>query len=154
VAAQEQIVQINEEVVVDAPLAEVWTALTTAEGLAGWMGDPARIELKAGGIFEVRHKVRNLTEEEKKLARGEKASAGGMQATHVLSFVPMKMLSYEGGMAGTWNVWTLDEVSPGKVRVHHTGLGTSEDWTRMAPTFEDAMQGVLEKLAVYVEKRH
>jgi hypothetical protein len=77
-----------------------------------------------------------------------------MQATHVLSFVPMKMLSYEGGMAGTWNVWTLDEVSPGKVRVHHTGLGTSEDWTRMAPTFEDAMQGVLEKLAVYVEKRH
>jgi hypothetical protein len=109
--------------------------------------------LKVGGIFEVRHKVRNLTEEEKKLARGEKASAGGMQSTHVLSFVPMKMLSYEGGMAGTWNVWTLDEVSPGKVRVHHTGLGTSEDWTRMAPMFEKAMQGVLEKLPVYVEKR-
>lgn len=149
--AQERIVEINEEVIVDAPLERVWKALTTAEGLAGWMGDSARIELKVGGIFEVRHKVRNLTKEEKKLARGEKASAAGMRDTHILSFVPLKMLSYEGGMVGTWNVWTLDEISPGKVRVHHTGLGTSEDWARMAPMFEKAMQGVLDKLVVYLK---
>jgi len=151
--AQDRIVEINEEITVDAPLADVWKALTTAEGLAGWMGDSVRIELKVGGIFEVRHKVRNLTEDEKKLARGEKASAGGMRDTHILSFVPLRMLSYEGGMAGTWNVWTLEEVQPGKVRVHHTGLGTSEDWTRMAPMFEKAMQDVLSKLAAYVSKR-
>ena len=149
-AAQDRIVEINEEVVIDAPIADVWKALTTAEGLAGWMGDSARVELKIGGIFEVRHKVRDLTEEEKKLARGEKASAGGMRDTHILSFVPLKMLSYEGGMAGTWNVWTLDEISPGKVRVHHTGLGTSADWVRMAPMFEKAMTGVLEKLVAYI----
>jgi uncharacterized protein YndB with AHSA1/START domain len=148
--ADEPIVEINEEVVVNAPLADVWKALTTAEGLAGWMGDSARIELKLGGIFEVRHKVRNLTDEEKKLARGEKASAGGMRSTHILSFVPLKMLSYEGGMAGTWNVWTLDEIAPGKVRVHHTGLGTSPDWARMAPMFEKAMIGVLDKLVAYM----
>jgi uncharacterized protein YndB with AHSA1/START domain len=149
--AEDRIVEINEEVVVDASVDRVWKALTTAEGLAGWMGDSARIELKVGGIFEVRHKVRDLTEEEKKLARGEKASAGGMRETHILSFVPLKMLSYEGSMAGTWNVWTLDEISPGKVRVHHTGLGTSEDWVRMAPMFEKAMQGVLDKLVVYLK---
>jgi uncharacterized protein YndB with AHSA1/START domain len=150
-AAQDRIVEINEEVVVDAPLDAVWKALTTAEGLAGWMGDSARIELEIGGIFEVRHKVRDLTEEEKELARGEKASAGGMRNTHILSFVPGRMLSYEGGMAGTWNVWTLDEIAPGKVRVHHTGLGTSEDWIRMAPMFETAMQGVLDKLVTYLK---
>jgi uncharacterized protein YndB with AHSA1/START domain len=149
--AQDRIVEINEEVVVDAPLDPVWKALTTAEGLAGWMGDSARIELKVGGIFEVRHQVRNLTDEEKKLARGEKASAGGMRNTHILSFVPERMLSYEGGMAGTWNVWTLDEIAPGKVRVHHTGLGSSEDWIRMAPMFEKAMQGVLDKLVTYLK---
>jgi hypothetical protein len=117
------------------------------------MGHSARIELKLGGIFEVRHKARDLTEEEKNLARGEKASAGGMRDARILSFVPMKMLSYEGGMAGTWNVWTLDETSPGTVRVHHTGLGTSEDWARMAPMFEKAMHGVLEKLVAYVKSR-
>jgi uncharacterized protein YndB with AHSA1/START domain len=150
-AGQERIVEINEEVVIDAPITDVWKALTTAEGLSGWMGDSARIELRLGGIFEVRHKVRDLTEEERKLARGEKASAGGMQDTHVLSFVPLKMLSYEGGMAGTWNVWTLDEIAPGKVRVHHTGLGTSADWVRMAPMFEKAMVGVLDKLVAYVK---
>jgi uncharacterized protein YndB with AHSA1/START domain len=151
--AQDRIVEINEEVVVSASVPEVWKALTTAEGLAGWMGDSARIELKIGGIFEVRHNVRNLTEEEKKLARGEKASAGGMRATHILSFVPMKMLSYEGGMAGTWNVWTIEAISPEKVRVHHTGLGTSEDWARMAPMFEKAMQGVLDKLVAYLTSK-
>jgi uncharacterized protein YndB with AHSA1/START domain len=150
-AAQDRIVEINEEVVIDAPLLDVWKALGTAEGLAGWMGDSARIELKLGGRFEVRHNVRTLTEGEKKLARGEKASAGGMRETRILSFVPMKMLSYEGGMAGTWNVWTLDEISPGRVRVHHTGLGTSEDWVRMAPMFEKAMQGVLDKLVAYLK---
>lgn len=150
-APQDRIVEINEEVVIDAGLADVWKALTTAEGLAGWMGDSARIELKLGGIFEVRHQVRTLTEEEKKLARGEKASAGGMRDTRILSFVPLRMLSYEGGMAGTWNVWTLDEVAPGKVRVHHTGLGTSEDWVRMAPMFEKAMVGVLDKLVAYMK---
>ena len=150
-AGQERIIQINEEVIVNAPVEQVWKALTTDEGLAGWMGDSARIELKVGGIFEVRHKVRELTEEEKKLARGEKASTAGMRETHVLSFVPLKMLSYEGGMAGTWNVWTLDEISPGKVRVHHTGLGTSEDWARMAPMFEKVMQGVLDKLVAYLK---
>ena len=153
VRAQDRIVEINEEITVDASPAEVWKALTTAEGLAGWMGDSARIELKVGGIFEVRHKVQNLTEEEKKLARGEKASAGGMRETRILSFVPLKMLSYEGGMAGTWNVWTIEEVQPGRVRVHHTGLGSSEDWTRMAPMFEKAMQDVLNKLAAYLSKR-
>jgi uncharacterized protein YndB with AHSA1/START domain len=150
-AGQDQIVQINEEVIVDAPVQRVWNALTTADGLAGWMGNSARIELKVGGIFEVRHKVRDLTEEEKKLARGERASAAGMRDTHILSFVPLKMLSYEGGMVGTWNVWTLDEISPGRVRVHHTGLGTSEDWARMAPMFEKAMHGVLDKLVAYLK---
>jgi hypothetical protein len=115
------------------------------------MGDSARIELKVGGIFEVRHKVRDLTEEEKKLARGERAGASGMRQTRILSFVPKKMLSYEGGMAGTWNVWTIDEVAPGKIRVHHTGLGTSDDWARMAPMFEKAMQGVLDKLVAYLK---
>jgi hypothetical protein len=63
----------------------------------------------------------------------------------------MRMLSYEGGRADTWNVWTLEEIAPGKVRVHHTGRGTSEDWIRMAPLFEKAMQGVLEKLVAYLK---
>ena len=101
----------------------------------------------------MRHEVRNFTDEEKQLAKGEKASAGGMRQTRILSFVPMRMLSYEGGMAGTWNVWTIDEIAPGKVRVHHTGLGTSDDWARMAPMFEKATQGVLEKLVVYLKSR-
>jgi hypothetical protein len=35
--------------------------------------------------------------------------------------------------------------------VHHTGLGTSEDWIRLAPMFETAMQSVLDKLVTYLK---
>ena len=50
-------------------------------------------------------------------------------------------------------MWTIEEVAARKVRVHHTGLGTSEDWVRMAPMFEKAMQHVLEKLVVYLTSK-
>ena len=153
VAAQEKVVEIREEIVVSASLAEVWDSLTTDRGVAGWMGDSATIELRIGGLYEVRHKPQELTEEEKKLAEGEKASLSGMRKTHVLSYIPLQMLSYEGGMEGTWNVWLLDEISPWRVRVRHVGLGTSDVWARMAPMFEKAMNGVLAKLPPYLEKK-
>ncbi|WP_367128102.1 SRPBCC domain-containing protein [Saccharothrix sp. HUAS TT1] len=36
------------------PPGEVWAALTTAEGLGGWLGDDATIDLRPGGVAEVR----------------------------------------------------------------------------------------------------
>ena len=41
--------RIERTVEVAHPPAKVWAALTTAEGLAGWFGDTAKIELKPGG---------------------------------------------------------------------------------------------------------
>ncbi len=151
--AKENVVEIREEIVVGASVGEVWDALTTEQGVSGWMGDSATIEMRIGGLYEVRHKPQELTDEEKKLAEGEKASLSGVRKTHVLSYIPLQMLSYEGGMEGTWNVWLLDEPSAGKVRVRHIGLGTSEVWARMAPMFEKAMNGVLAKLPLYLEKK-
>ena len=41
--------RIERTVHVPQPPARVWAALTTAEGLAGWFGDEARIDLREGG---------------------------------------------------------------------------------------------------------
>lgn len=40
---------IEREIVLKHPVERVWTALTTAEGLAGWFGSAAEIELRPGG---------------------------------------------------------------------------------------------------------
>jgi uncharacterized protein YndB with AHSA1/START domain len=41
--------RIEREVVLRHPVERVWDALTTAEGLAGWFGSHAEIDLQPGG---------------------------------------------------------------------------------------------------------
>jgi uncharacterized protein YndB with AHSA1/START domain len=41
--------RIERTVEIARPPAEVWTALTTADGLAAWFGDEATIDLRPGG---------------------------------------------------------------------------------------------------------
>jgi uncharacterized protein YndB with AHSA1/START domain len=41
--------EIRKELELDAPVARVWEAITTVEGLSSWFGDAAEIELAPGG---------------------------------------------------------------------------------------------------------
>lgn len=41
--------EIKRELVIDAPIERVWSALTSAEELAQWFGDSAEIDLVPGG---------------------------------------------------------------------------------------------------------
>lgn len=43
--------RIERTVEIAAPQTKVWSALTTAEGLAAWFGDEASIELRPGGAM-------------------------------------------------------------------------------------------------------
>jgi uncharacterized protein YndB with AHSA1/START domain len=45
--------RIERTVEIAKPPAKVWAALTTAEGLAGWFGDQARIDLRPGGVAQL-----------------------------------------------------------------------------------------------------
>jgi uncharacterized protein YndB with AHSA1/START domain len=44
--------RIERTVELAHPPAKVWAAITTAEGLAGWFGDEATIDLRPGGAAE------------------------------------------------------------------------------------------------------
>jgi uncharacterized protein YndB with AHSA1/START domain len=46
--------RIERTVQLAHPPAKVWTALTTAEGLAAWFGDEATIDLRPGGSARMR----------------------------------------------------------------------------------------------------
>ena len=45
--------RIERTVEIAHPPAKVWAALTTAEGLAGWFGNTATVDLRPGGMAEM-----------------------------------------------------------------------------------------------------
>ena|SRR6266545_5374095 len=45
--------RIERTVRVDRPVARVWAAITTAEGLGTWFGDHAEIDLRVGGTAKL-----------------------------------------------------------------------------------------------------
>ena len=46
--------RIERTVEIAHPPAKVWAALTTAEGLGAWFGDEATIDLRPGGVAQLR----------------------------------------------------------------------------------------------------
>jgi uncharacterized protein YndB with AHSA1/START domain len=46
--------RIERTIEIAHPPGKVWVALTTAEGLASWFGDEARIDLRPGGSAQMR----------------------------------------------------------------------------------------------------
>jgi uncharacterized protein YndB with AHSA1/START domain len=55
--------RIERTVEIAHPPAQVWAALTTAEGLAAWFGDEAAIELRPGGPARMRWSEEGFTAE-------------------------------------------------------------------------------------------
>jgi uncharacterized protein YndB with AHSA1/START domain len=55
--------RIERTVELAHPPEKVWAALTTAEGLAGWFGDEAAIELRPGGPARMRWSGQGFTAE-------------------------------------------------------------------------------------------
>jgi len=51
--------KIERELVLKHSVERVWTALTTAEGLAGWFGSAAEIDLRPGGRLFLRWEEHN-----------------------------------------------------------------------------------------------
>jgi uncharacterized protein YndB with AHSA1/START domain len=76
---------LTKTVQVPASPAEVWRAWTTVEGIRTFFAPDAKLEIKPGGPFEV-----YFGDEE---PEGEKGSEG----CRVLSYVPLRMLSFTWG---------------------------------------------------------
>ena len=65
--------EVEREVLLDAPPSEVWEALTDAERLEGWFANDVDFDLDRGGVFrwddgEVRHAVVEEVDVERRLA--------------------------------------------------------------------------------------
>ncbi len=135
---------IDKTVTVPAPVADVWRAWTTPEGMKEFMGVSSNIELKFGGRYEI------LFSNEPPIG------SQGSEGCQVLSYVPNKMLQVSRNAAPslpdmrnqrTFVVLTFSEAG-GKstVDLHHAGWGSGPEWDKAYAYFDKAWTGVLRAL--------
>jgi len=128
---------IAGEVVVDAPISDVWKAWTTEEGIRSFFAPGCRIGLRVDGPYEMFF-----------LQDGEPGQRGG-EGVKFLAIQPEKMLSF------TWNApphlaevrkqWThvvlrFFEIEGGrtKLTLRHDGWGEGGEWDEAFAYFDRA----------------
>lgn len=144
---------IKKELVLKAPLVDVWDAWTTAEGAKGFFAPEAKIELRIGGPYEVYFSL------------DEPQGQRGSEDCVILSYLPMEMLSFtwnappsipnlrnEG--AKTWVVLSLYEHYGGRVKVSlsHVVTQQGEDWDKYYDYFVPAWDVIAARLALRFSK--
>ena len=75
--------QLVHEGIVEAPVNDVWMAMTTKAGLESWMTSHAEIELKIGGVMKTQYDPKGTVDD-----------ASAIHNT-ILSYDPLSMLSFK-----------------------------------------------------------
>lgn len=72
---------LRQEIVIDAPVEDVWDAFTTSEGWESWATPFAHVDLRVGGLIETSYKP-----------DAKRGDAGNIH-NRILSYLPFRMLS-------------------------------------------------------------
>ena len=141
---------IREEIMVEAPIDEVWWAWTTAEGIRSFFAPACKVEPRVNGAYEIFFDL----EAEPGLRGGEGMRFLALQPPHLLSFTwnaPPSLPTVRGQM--THVVVRLAEAGSGQTHVtlSHDGWGDGGEWDEAFTYFSRAWgQVVLPRLAAPV----
>lgn len=147
VAGAESPAMLRKEVVVAAPVADVWAAWSTSAGAQTFFAPRVDVELARGGRYEVW------------FAPDAPAGQRGAEGLHVLAYVPNEMFAFEWSAppafpeirkqgASTFVVVQLAPVDARHTRVtlSHLGWGSGGDWPKVQAYFDKAWGVVLGRL--------
>ena len=140
--AQEAERVVKAEVVVNAALTDVWAAWTTEAGVKTFFAPACKIELRAGGAYEMYFNPNG--------GEGERGGEGNT----ILAIQPHNMFAF------TWNapphfpnvrkqhtsvVLRFKEIAPGKTRVTlvESGWGEGEEWDQAFAYFNRAWSEIV-----------
>jgi uncharacterized protein YndB with AHSA1/START domain len=139
--------RLLHEGIVNAPVDQVWAALTTKEGLESWMAAHAEIELKLGGTMKTQYNPKGTIDD-----------ARAIENT-ILSYEPMHMLSFKVTRApqgfpfpnAIKNMWTVVyfEAQGDKttlVREVSMGFGNDDESKKMREFFNRGNAFTLQQL--------
>jgi uncharacterized protein YndB with AHSA1/START domain len=118
--------RLAHEVIVNAPVDQVWAAYTTKAGLESWMVAHAEIELKIGGKMKTQYDPKGTVED-----------AQAIENT-ILSYEPMRMLSFKvtkapqgfpfpNAITKMWTVVYFEAEGEKATRVRGVSLGFRND---------------------------
>lgn len=136
---------IDKDVLVAAPIAEVWKAWTTRDGITSFMAPDAEIDARPGGAFHVHF---------------DPLAAPGLKGADDMRYMalqPPQLLSFDWNAPPhlpqvraqrTFVVVRLQEVDGKSTRVtlHHTGWGDGGEWDQAHAYFDRAWSSVLANL--------
>ena len=138
---------LRHEAIIDAPVAEVWKAFTTADGLKSWMAPEASIDLRVGGKMLANYR-----------AEGKLGDENTIENT-ILSFELQRMLSiqatkppagfpFASAIKDTWSVMYFEPVGADRTRIVICGMGYKDDAesTKMREFFDKGNAHTLEQL--------
>lgn len=122
----QSVAPLVHEGVIDAPLADVWHAWTTSDGLRSWLAPHAEIDFRIGGTMRANYSP-----------DGELGDAQTIENT-VLSFDPYEMISirvsrapadfpFPSAIFEMWTVIYFKADGPAKTGVRIVANGFSED---------------------------
>jgi uncharacterized protein YndB with AHSA1/START domain len=122
---------------VKADRATVFDAWTTGEGLSGFTGVPAEVELEIGGKMELL------------FLDGAPEGSKGSEGCQVLAWIPDELFAFSWNAPPshpraraqrTWVVLRFSDLDRGGTRVHltHTGFGAEAHWTETYQYFQKA----------------
>ncbi|MFN8284311.1 MAG: SRPBCC domain-containing protein [Chitinophagales bacterium] len=142
--------QLKKEIIINAPVAEVWKKWSTTEGIVSFFAPKADIELAIGGKFELYFMLDNPYGEQ------------GSEDCKVLSFLPEKMLSFSWNAPPQfptvrkqhhWYVLEFDAINKNETQLQLTGIGwqNSEEWNAVYDYFDAAWSRVLDNLKKSLE---
>jgi uncharacterized protein YndB with AHSA1/START domain len=140
---------LSHSVILEAPAAEVWAALTTAEGIKRtWAVALAEVDFRLGGTIRTNYNAAGEIGDESTITH------------HILSFEPERMLSMRTDAPASapeeikliaehgWVVIRLEPVSPTRTRLTETGMGYGEGplWDKAYAFFEKGNEWTLEHM--------
>lgn len=117
---------ISAEGVVNAPVAAVWNAWTTTDGLKAWLAPHADIDLRLDGLMRANYDP-----------KGTLGDAGTIE-NRVLAYEPERMLSirvakapasfpFKSRVGEMWTVLYFQPTADGKTQLRIVGLGFGSD---------------------------
>lgn len=139
---------LRHEGIIDAPVAEVWKALTTKEGMESWMVAHAEIDLRVGGKMRTHYDPKGVLGDENTIENT------------ILSYEPLRMLSikatkppasfpFKKAIENMWSVIHFEPVGENRTRVVTIGLGygDDEDSRKLRAFFDQGNAYTIRKLA-------
>jgi uncharacterized protein YndB with AHSA1/START domain len=138
---------LRTEAVVHAPVAEVWKAFTTKEGIQAWMVPVAEVDWRIGGTIKTNYNPQ------------AKIGDPGTIVHHILSYEPERMLATQFTAPetappaarmghGTWLVYRFEPIGEHdtRVTVSMMGWGEGPEWDRSYAFFEKGNAWEMEQL--------